>query len=64
MGENSERQWCISDFEIGKPLGKGKFGRVYVAREREVSISSKEISNSQLVLGFRELGILKFDGNR
>jgi len=61
MDENSERQWCLRDFEIGKPLGKGKFGRVYVARERKVSISSKEISNRQSVLGFRELGILKFD---
>ncbi|KAL6495426.1 Serine/threonine-protein kinase Aurora-3 [Orobanche gracilis] len=27
------KQWSISDFEIGKPLGKGKFGRVYLARE-------------------------------
>ncbi|KAL6569413.1 Serine/threonine-protein kinase Aurora-3 [Orobanche minor] len=28
-----DKQWSISDFEIGKPLGKGKFGRVYLARE-------------------------------
>ncbi|EYU32016.1 hypothetical protein ABFS82_02G153300 [Erythranthe guttata] len=28
-----KRQWSISDFDIGKPLGKGKFGRVYLARE-------------------------------
>ncbi|CAI9088684.1 OLC1v1023088C1 [Oldenlandia corymbosa var. corymbosa] len=27
------KQWSIHDFEIGKPLGKGKFGRVYLARE-------------------------------
>ncbi|KAI1122601.1 kinase-like protein [Nemania abortiva] len=25
----------LGKFEIGKPLGKGKFGRVYLARERE-----------------------------
>ncbi|PRQ57675.1 putative protein kinase Aur family [Rosa chinensis] len=25
--------WSLTDFEIGKPLGRGKFGRVYVARE-------------------------------
>ncbi|KAB5552019.1 hypothetical protein DKX38_009330 [Salix brachista] len=34
--KNSEprrRGWSIADFEIGKPLGRGKFGRVYVARE-------------------------------
>ncbi|XP_014522452.1 serine/threonine-protein kinase Aurora-3 isoform X1 [Vigna radiata var. radiata] len=50
MGENSERQWCISDFEIGKPLGKGKFGRVYVARERESKfvVALKVISKEQL----------------
>ncbi|GMI24673.1 hypothetical protein TeGR_g12757, partial [Tetraparma gracilis] len=24
------RQWSLSDFEIGKPLGRGKFGAVYV----------------------------------
>ncbi|CAA0820808.1 Serine/threonine-protein kinase Aurora-3 [Striga hermonthica] len=27
------KQWSFSDFEVGKPLGKGKFGRVYLARE-------------------------------
>ncbi|XP_027336873.1 serine/threonine-protein kinase Aurora-3-like isoform X1 [Abrus precatorius] len=33
MNENPKRQWSLNDFEIGKPLGKGKFGRAYVARE-------------------------------
>ena len=28
------KQWCLDDFEIGKPLGRGKFGAVYLARER------------------------------
>jgi len=27
-------RWVLSDFEIGKPLGKGKFGNVYLAREK------------------------------
>ncbi|TQD86025.1 hypothetical protein C1H46_028411 [Malus baccata] len=31
--ESSKKDWSLRDFEIGKPLGKGKFGRVYVARE-------------------------------
>ncbi|KDP28732.1 hypothetical protein JCGZ_14503 [Jatropha curcas] len=31
--ENQKKQWSLQDFEIGKPLGKGKFGRVYLARE-------------------------------
>ncbi len=26
--------WSLKDFEIGKPLGRGKFGSVYLARER------------------------------
>jgi serine/threonine protein kinase len=26
--------WTIDDFEIGKPLGRGKFGHVYLAREK------------------------------
>ena len=29
------RQWTLRDFEIGKPLGRGKFGCVYLARERK-----------------------------
>ncbi|GMH22506.1 hypothetical protein Nepgr_024349 [Nepenthes gracilis] len=29
----AKRNWSLDDFEIGKPLGKGKFGRVYLARE-------------------------------
>lgn len=28
------KQWHLGRFEIGRPLGKGKFGRVYLARER------------------------------
>merc|ERR1711981_392108 len=26
--------WKLSDFEIGRPLGKGKFGSVYMARTK------------------------------
>ena len=26
------RQWKLSSFELGRPLGKGKFGRVYMVR--------------------------------
>ncbi|RXG68429.1 Aurora kinase A-B [Armadillidium vulgare] len=29
------KMWNLDDFEIGKPLGKGKFGNVYLARERK-----------------------------
>lgn len=27
-------EWNIDQFEIGKPLGRGKFGHVYLAREK------------------------------
>lgn len=28
------RAWTLDDFEIGRPLGKGQFGSVYLAREK------------------------------
>ena len=30
----AERRWQLEDFDIGKPLGRGKFGNVYLAREK------------------------------
>ncbi|KAG4996159.1 hypothetical protein JHK82_026976 [Glycine max] len=36
--ENSNRHWSLEDFEVGKPLGRGKFGRVFVAREVKMEI--------------------------
>ena len=30
-----QKKWKIEDFEIGKPLGRGKFGHVYLAREKK-----------------------------
>ncbi|GAB0201252.1 aurora kinase B-like [Grus japonensis] len=29
-----QRTFSLEDFEVGRPLGKGKFGNVYLARER------------------------------
>ncbi|CAJ2657592.1 unnamed protein product [Trifolium pratense] len=50
MDENAKRDWSINDFEIGKPLGRGKFGRVYVAREikSKYVIALKVIFKEQL----------------
>ena len=28
-------EWSADDFQIGRPLGKGRFGRVYLAREKK-----------------------------
>eukprot|EP00667_Euglena_gracilis_P015439 EG_transcript_16061 len=32
--EEGRRAWALSDFAIGRKLGKGKFGEVYLAREK------------------------------
>ena len=28
----------LDDFQIGRPLGKGKFGSVYLARDKETGV--------------------------
>uniref|UniRef100_A0A672H049 non-specific serine/threonine protein kinase n=1 Tax=Salarias fasciatus TaxID=181472 RepID=A0A672H049_SALFA len=35
QGSASSKRWNLEDFDIGRPLGKGKFGNVYLARERQ-----------------------------
>ena len=30
-----KKEWSLKCFDIGKPLGKGKFGSVYLAREKK-----------------------------
>ncbi|KAM8756898.1 aurora kinase A [Acanthopagrus schlegelii] len=32
---DSSKRWSLENFDIGRPLGKGKFGNVYLARERQ-----------------------------
>ena len=29
-----DSDWSLKNFDIGRPLGKGKFGSVYLAREK------------------------------
>jgi aurora kinase, other len=43
--------WNIDDFEIGKPLGRGKFGHVYLAREKKSKflVALKILYKHQLV---------------
>ncbi|KAI1297270.1 Aurora kinase A-A [Halotydeus destructor] len=45
------KKWTLSDFEIGRPLGKGKFGNVYLARESKSKyiVALKVLFKSQLV---------------
>lgn len=42
--------WSLDDFDIGKPLGKGKFGNVYLAREKKSKyiVALKVLFKSQL----------------
>ena len=46
----SRKKWALDDFEIGRPLGKGKFGNVYLAREKESKfiLALKVLFKSQL----------------
>jgi len=48
---NSAKKWQLADFEIGKPLGRGKFGNVYLAREKKSKyiVALKVLFKSQLV---------------
>lgn len=33
--EQNKKAWSLVNFDIGRPLGRGKFGNVYLAREKE-----------------------------
>lgn len=48
--KKTTQEWCLADFEIGRPLGKGKFGNVYLAREKKTKyvIALKVMFKSQL----------------
>jgi len=44
------KSWTLDSFEVGKALGKGKFGNVYMAREKEsgVCVALKVIFKKQV----------------
>ncbi|KAK3007520.1 hypothetical protein RJ639_014844 [Escallonia herrerae] len=44
------KRWTLNDFDIGKPLGRGKFGHVYLAREKRSNhiVALKVLFKSQL----------------
>ncbi|KVH95636.1 Protein kinase, ATP binding site-containing protein, partial [Cynara cardunculus var. scolymus] len=45
-----KKRWTLNDFDIGKPLGRGKFGHVYIAREKRSDhiVALKVLFKSQL----------------
>lgn len=53
--------WSINDFDIGCPLGRGKFGRVYLAREKHTKymIALKLLYKSELVKSRLEKQVLR-----
>ncbi|PKI84492.1 non-specific serine/threonine protein kinase [Malassezia vespertilionis] len=51
LKHNPTRQWSLSQFEIGRPLGKGKFGRVYLARTKPVP--SEQLQNQGYVVALK-----------
>ncbi|KAI9341536.1 Serine/threonine-protein kinase 6 [Zopfochytrium polystomum] len=34
-GSDVAKTWTLRDFDVGRPLGRGKFGRVYLGREKK-----------------------------
>ncbi|XP_014219772.1 aurora kinase C [Copidosoma floridanum] len=48
---SSKKQWSITDFDIGRPLGKGKFGNVYLAREKtsKFIVAMKVLFKDQII---------------
>ncbi|KZT28806.1 other/AUR protein kinase [Neolentinus lepideus HHB14362 ss-1] len=46
------REWHLTDFDIGRPLGKGKFGRVYMVRtkcEPKYIVALKTLYKSEII---------------
>lgn len=50
---NPSYKWSMNDFELGKRLGRGKFGRVFVAREKRTGflVALKTLVKKEIVKG-------------
>lgn len=57
----SHYPWSTNDFELGAPLGRGKFGRVYLARERATKfiVAMKVMFKSEIRQGRVERQVLR-----
>jgi serine/threonine protein kinase len=48
------KQWTLNDFEIGRPLGRGQFGCVYLAREAQTKmLVALKIISVKAILEFK-----------
>ncbi|EKX37439.1 hypothetical protein GUITHDRAFT_158596 [Guillardia theta CCMP2712] len=50
VNPETKKSWQLADFDIGKPLGRGKFGNVYLAREKRTNylVALKVLFKAQL----------------
>lgn len=48
--QDDRKKWTLADFDIGRALGKGKFGNVYLAREKKSKfiVALKVLFKSQI----------------
>ncbi|CAH0557468.1 unnamed protein product [Brassicogethes aeneus] len=58
---NNEYKWSLDDFELGSRLGRGKFGRVYTAREKQTGflVALKTLYKKEIVKGRVERQLLR-----
>jgi len=49
--QTPKQAWTLHDFDIGKGLGRGKFGHVYLAREKKTGYvcAIKVLEKSQIM---------------
>lgn len=53
--------WCLKDFELGSRLGRGKFGRVFIAKEKKTGyiVALKTMSKKEIASGHAERQTLR-----
>lgn len=54
-------EWSIHDFDVGTPLGRGRFGRVYLARDRHTNMAFalKLLHKSEIIQNKVERQVLR-----
>nr|XP_018917804.1 PREDICTED: aurora kinase C-like [Bemisia tabaci] len=54
-------EWKLSDFQIGAPMGRGKFGRVYLARDKRTKymVALKMLFKKELLKGGMEHQVMR-----
>lgn len=59
--ERGNKPWSLNDFEIGSPLGRGRFGRVYLARDKYAHsyVALKAIFKSEILKSGMEHQIIR-----